>query len=166
MTEKTLSRIIVMGVSGSGKSSVGEALAERIGVAFVDADDLHPESNVAKMSQGEPLTDDDRWPWLRLVGRELAEASDGMVIACSALKRSYRDAIDDVAPGTVFVHLHGEEELLAERIGGRQNHFMPSTLLASQLATLERLEPDENGFDVNIAGDVDSIVDDIAARLN
>lgn len=158
--------VVVMGVSGSGKSTVGELVAERLGIPFADADDLHPESNVAKMSSGLPLTDEDRWPWLAAVGDALAEASaTGLVMACSALRRAYRDAILERAPGAVFVLLHGSRELLAERIGGREGHFMPTTLLDSQLATLEHFDHDEPGHVVDIAGTPDELAEQIAGTV-
>lgn len=148
-----------MGVSGSGKSTVGSRLAEELAVPFLDADDLHPPANVDKMAAGVPLTDDDRWPWLAKVGQALAAASGtGLVVACSALKRSYRDAIRALAPGTVFVHLTGSRELLSSRLGHREGHFMPASLLDSQLATLQPLEPDEGGVTVDVGGSADDIV--------
>ena len=147
-------KIVVMGVSGSGKSTVGTALAELLGLGFVDADDLHPASNVAKMAAGTPLTDDDRWPWLDVVGERLAESSTGLVIACSALRRSYRDAIRDRAPDTRFVLLTVDHDALQHRLEHRPGHFMPPSLLDSQLATLEPLEPDENGVTVSSQGGV------------
>lgn len=148
-----------MGVSGSGKSTVGSRLAEELAVPFLDADDLHPPANVDKMAAGVPLTDDDRWPWLAKVGQALAAASGtGLVVACSALKRSYRDAIRAQAPGTVFVHLTGSRELLSSRLSHREGHFMPASLLDSQLATLQPLEPDEGGVTVDVGGSADDIV--------
>lgn len=151
--------IVVMGVSGSGKSTVGALLAQRLGVPFEDADALHPAANVAKMAAGIPLTDDDRWPWLALVGQALhAASSTGLVVACSALKRAYREAILAEAPAVRFVYLHGSRELLAERLGQRKGHFMPLSLLDSQLATLEPLAADEPGVTVGIAEDPEEIV--------
>jgi len=158
--------IVVMGPSGSGKSTVGAALAAELRVPFMDADDLHPASNVAKMAAGQPLDDDDRWPWLRLVGEALAAASGtGLVMACSALRRRYREAIVEEAPGTVFVELHGSRTLLAGRMGAREGHFMPSSLLDSQLATLESLGGDERGVRVEVSGTVPEIVADVIARV-
>ncbi len=156
-------RIVVMGVSGCGKSSVGLALAEALGARFIDGDDLHPEANKAKMAAGIPLNDDDRWPWLDLVGEALAESNT--VVACSALKRVYRERILAAAPGTFFVHLHGTRELLAQRMNARPNHFMPVSLLDSQLNTLELLGADEPGVMLDIALPIDQLVAAAKAAL-
>ncbi|WP_307806998.1 gluconokinase [Naasia sp. SYSU D00057] len=146
--------IVVMGVSGCGKSTVGEALAGELQVDFLDADDLHPAANKEKMAGGTPLTDEDRWPWLAIVGAAMKAETDGgrsIVVACSALRRVYRDALRDAAAGPVFfVHLHGTKELLASRLGARKGHFMPTTLLDSQLATLEPLQDDEQGVVLDV----------------
>ncbi|MEV1295828.1 gluconokinase [Pseudonocardia sp. NPDC049635] len=158
--------IVVMGVSGSGKSTVGAALAQRLGVAFTDADGLHPAANVAKMSAGVPLTDDDRWPWLDAVGAELAaHEHDGLVIACSALRQAYRDRIRVHAPRTTFLHLTGRREVLAARMAGRAGHFMPPALLTSQLDTLEPLAGGEAGATLDIEAPVDDLVEAGAAAL-
>ena len=152
-------QIVVMGVSGSGKTTIGLLLAKALGIPFLDADDLHPAANVAKMSSGVPLTDEDRWPWLALVGEAMAEASGtGIVVACSALKRSYRDAIRAAAPEAVFVQLDGTRELLAARLGDREGHFMPVSLLDSQLADLEPLAKGERGIVISVAHAPESIV--------
>lgn len=151
--------IVVMGVSGSGKSTIGALIAARLGVPFVDGDSLHPIENVRKMAGGTPLNDDDRAPWLAAVGRELAGAPAGLVIACSALRVRYRDIIRAEAPDAVFVHLSGTKDVLVGRLEGRSGHFMPPALLDSQLDTLEALGPSEAGVTVDIAGSVDSIVE-------
>ena len=148
-------RIVVMGVSGCGKSSVGIALAEALGARFIDGDDLHPEANKAKMGAGIPLDDSDRWPWLDLVGQAL---TPNTVIACSALKRVYRDRIRTAAPGTFFVHLDGSRDILERRLGARTGHFMPATLLDSQLAILEPLEFDEPGCVLNVKVPISDLV--------
>ncbi|WP_255769827.1 gluconokinase, GntK/IdnK-type [Pseudarthrobacter sulfonivorans] len=159
-------RVIVMGVSGSGKTTIGDLVARELDVPFLDGDSLHPVENVAKMAAGTPLTDEDRWPWLATVGSKLAEAGDsGLVLACSALRRSYRDAIRAKAPDTIFLHLHGSKEVLKARTEGRSGHFMPPALLESQLATLEALESDEAGIVVDIAGPVDTVVTDALAGI-
>lgn len=141
-------RIVVMGVSGCGKSTVGQQLAVALDARFVDGDDLHPLANKAKMAAGIPLNDSDRWPWLDLVGGELAKGNT--IVACSSLKLAYRERISAAAEGTFFVHLAGARELLEERMRSRTNHFMPTSLLDSQLSTLEPLGPEENGavFDI------------------
>ena len=159
--------IVTMGVSGSGKSTVGSLLAERLGVPFIDSDDLHPLTNVDKMSAGAPLTDEDRWPWLAAVGEAMAERRDtGVIVACSALRRSYRDAIRNAAGEVRFVHLEGSREVLAERLSQRENHFMPSSLLDSQLRTLEPLDDHEAGVTVDVAAPPDALIDAIVAALD
>lgn len=157
--------VVVMGVCGSGKSTIAALVASHLGVPYVDADALHPDANVAKMASGTPLTDDDRWPWLAAVGSVLAGAQDGVVVACSALRRACRDAILAQSPGVRFVHLHAERGVLAERLAGRTDHFMPSALLDSQLATLEALVADEPGFVVDVDQPVDAILADVVAGL-
>jgi carbohydrate kinase (thermoresistant glucokinase family) len=158
--------VVVMGVSGAGKSTVGIALADLLTVRFVDADALHPPANVAKMAAGTSLTDADRWPWLDLVGAALADAREsGLVVACSALKRAYRDRLRAAAPGVQFVHLDVPRTTLAERVMARPGHFMPPSLLDSQLDILEPLGPDEAGMVVPAVAGVDSTVEAIVARL-
>jgi gluconokinase len=157
--------LVVMGVSGSGKSTVGAALAQRLGVPFADADDFHPAANIAKMTAGHALDDDDRHPWLEAIGEWLEEHTRrGGVISCSALKRSYRDQLRDHAPAISLVHLHGSREVIARRQASRPGHFMPSTLLDSQFATLEPLGSDEHGLVIDVDQEVDAIVDEYIAR--
>ena len=151
--------IVVMGVSGSGKSTVGAALAQRLGVPFADADDFHPQANIAKMTAGIALDDDDRSPWLDAIGFWLAQHSDvGGVMSCSALKRKYRDQLRKHCPSTEFVHLSGSPEVIARRQASRLGHFMPASLMASQFATLEPLQPDEDGVVLDVDHDIDWIV--------
>jgi gluconokinase len=153
-----------MGVAGCGKTSVGEALSAATGIPYRDGDDLHPATNVAKMSRGEPLTDDDRWPWLAQVGQALRPAP--LIIGCSALKRRYRDLITAEAHAPVtFIHLAGSRDLIASRMHARKGHFMPPALLDSQFAALEPPAPDENAITVQIGQQVDAIVQDILATI-
>jgi gluconokinase len=147
-----------MGVSGCGKSTVGAALAERLDVPFADADDLHPQANITKMTAGHPLDDDDRRVWLDAVGQWLAEHGDGGVISCSALKRNYRDRLRAHCASTVFLYLSGSPEVIAARQAARKGHFMPKNLLRSQFETLEPLGPDEPGVVVDVDQPVDVIV--------
>jgi gluconokinase len=156
-------RVVVMGVTGSGKSTVGAALARRLGVPFADADDFHPPANVAKMSAGVPLDDEDRWPWLRSIGRWLADR-DG-VVSCSALRRAYRDVLREQAPDVRFVHLAGDRETVRRRVAGRAGHFMPSSLVASQFAALEPLGEDEHGVVLPLDAPVDDLVEAAARSL-
>ncbi len=140
--------VVVMGVSGCGKSSVGQGVATALGLDFIDGDDLHASASVAKMRAGTPLTDDDRRPWLQRIGLALANAEahpKGLVVACSALKLAYRDGIRAAAPKVRFVFLDGDAQLIESRMRQRAGHYMPSSLLASQLQTLERPLPDEPG---------------------
>jgi gluconokinase len=139
--------VVVMGVSGSGKSTVGAGIAVALGLHFIDGDALHSPASVARMRAGIALDDDDRWPWLDRIGACLADAArwpQGVAIACSALKRAYRDRIRAAAPGVRFVFLDGAAALIEGRMAGRTGHYMPSTLLASQLQTLEPPGPDES----------------------
>ncbi len=156
--------VVVMGISGVGKSSVGRELAERFDVAYADGDDFHSEASIAKMSAGAPLADDDRWPWLAEIGAWLAAHDEsGGVISCSALKRVYRDLLVTDAPRTLFLHLTGDHDLIVSRMQGR-DHFMPPALLDSQEQTLEQLEDDENGWAVDIAPSPAEIVDEFVTR--
>ncbi len=154
-----------MGVSGCGKSVVGLRLAEKLGARFMDADDLHPPENKAKMSAKIPLTDEDRWPWLEIVRREAIGSTppDGCcVLACSALKRVYREMLTKGQEGVRVVYLHGSFELISTRLAGRKGHFMPPELLRSQFATLEEPTPEE-GVTVDIDGTVEEVVGRILA---
>jgi gluconokinase len=159
--------LVMMGVSGSGKSTAADILADRLGWDFVEGDDLHPPVNVAKMRAGEPLTDEDRWPWLEVISTWITEhlrrARPG-IVTCSALRRVYRDRL--FQPGVVFVHLHGPRALLAERMGERKGYYMPATLLDSQLQTLEPLQPDEQGIVVSIEGSTEQQAEEILRRLH
>lgn len=158
--------LVIMGVTGCGKSTIGALLASQLRVPFEDADDLHSEANIRKMAAGHPLTDEDRLPWLRVVGEHLKNAeSTGLVIACSALKRSYRQLLRDAQPRTRFVYLEGSRALLAERLRRRHGHFMPDDMLDSQLDTLEALEADEPGVTVSIDANPAQIVADIRSKL-
>jgi gluconokinase len=150
--------VVVGGVSGSGKSTVGALLAERLAVPFLDADSLHPEVNVAKMASGTALTDADREPWLVRIGEELGRYRDtGLVVACSALRRSYRDTIRSAAPSALFIALTGSRELIAARMLARRDHFMPASLLDSQLAAFEALDPGEAGATLEVAAPADEV---------
>ncbi|WP_315838123.1 gluconokinase [Bradyrhizobium prioriisuperbiae] len=172
MTEKPRAllpvAIILMGVSGSGKSTVAEALARRTGFAIEDADAFHPQANIDKMHAGTPLTDDDRWPWLRAIADAIdrkAETGWPVIIACSALKRSYRDVLVHGRSDVQIVYLRGTRNLIAARLAGRHGHFMPASLLDSQLAALEEPTPDEPVVTVDIDADVEIIVTNIIDRL-
>ncbi len=156
--------VVVMGISGVGKSVVGHELADRFELDYADGDDFHSESNIAKMSEGTPLTDDDRWPWLDEIGVWLAEHDGcGGVISCSALKRAYRDVLTEAAPRTVFLHLTGDHELIKSRMDHRE-HFMPSSLLKSQEDTLEPLQDDERGWAFDITPTPPEIVEEFLSR--
>jgi gluconokinase len=158
--------VVVMGVTGAGKSTVGTKLAERMGVPFRDADDFHPPANIAKMSAGQPLTDDDRWPWLDAIGAHLAaHRGSGCVVTCSALRRAYRDRLRAAAPGLRFIHLHGDVALVAARQAARQGHFMPASLVPSQFATLEAPTPDEGVIALDVAATPDALVAEAIAAL-
>ncbi|AXB42240.1 gluconokinase [Amycolatopsis albispora] len=151
--------IVVMGVAGAGKSTIGTALAERLGVEYAEADEFHPASNIEKMTSGVPLTDEDRWPWLRSIAAWVrSHDRTGGVVTCSALKYAYRDVLR--AGGDVwFLHLDGARELLATRMGGRSGHFMPPSLLDSQLTDLSPLRQDERGYTLDIGALPEDLVE-------
>ena len=152
--------VVVMGVSGSGKSTVGAALAQRLRVPFADADDFHPAENIAKMTAGHALDDADRQPWLEAIGRWLAEhRTQGGVMSCSALKRAYRDTLREHVPDVELLHLDGTREVIAKRQASRPGHFMPASLLTSQFQTLEPLEGDERGVVIDVDQSIDAIVE-------
>jgi gluconokinase len=160
--------IVVMGVSGSGKSTVASMLARSLDVPYADADEFHPESNKAKMAAGTPLTDADRQPWLRRIGEWLAardEADSGGVVTCSALKRKYRDLLREYSKRAWFLHLAGAEKVIAERMAERKGHFMPMELLDSQYADLEPLASDEPGLTVDVQQRPEALVASAAAAL-
>ncbi|MGH8273901.1 MAG: gluconokinase [Gammaproteobacteria bacterium] len=151
--------VVVMGVSASGKSTIGKALAIRLNIVYADGDDFHSKANIAKMRSGVPLNDEDRRPWLDAIGQWLqAHASKGAVISCSALKRSYRDRLRAAASDLYFLHLSDGIEELRRRVTARKNHFMPASLLDSQLETLEPLQEDEPGIAINLTQESETIV--------
>jgi len=155
--------LVIMGVAGCGKTSVGEALQTSLDLNFIDGDSLHPPANIQKMSAGIPLQDADRWPWLTLVGQQIGASSMPIAIGCSALKRSYRDRIRQAANKQIgFVHLAGERSVIEKRMQARQGHFMPTSLLDSQFAALEPLQDDEFGITVDINQLPAQIVDSVA----
>ncbi|MCY6379723.1 gluconokinase [Hoeflea prorocentri] len=155
-----------MGVAGCGKTSVGEALITQYGWAFIDGDALHPQRNIDKMAAGEPLTDEDRLPWLMQIGETMRDHAEPVAIGCSALKRGYRDIIRMTAGGDVcFIFLNGSRELIETRMAARTGHFMPLSLLDSQFDALEPPTHDELFVDIDISGDLDSIVSDIRKKL-
>lgn len=158
--------VVVMGVSGCGKSTVGRALAAALGLPYVEGDDLHPSANVQRMAAGTPLTDEDRAGWLARVGQALAGAGpQGVVVACSALKRRYRDTLRQAAPALRLVYLQGNEATIAARLAGRSGHYMPASLLPSQLAALEPPQADEQAIVLDIAQPPEALVARACAAL-
>jgi len=158
--------VVVMGVSGAGKSTVGGRIAAALGLPFADADEFHPVANIAKMSSGQPLTDDDRWPWLAAIGAHLAaHRGRGCVVTCSALKRAYRDALRQAAPDLRLVFLSGDPALVAARQAARQGHFMPPSLVASQFATLEAPAGEEGAIILDVAATPEELAQTALAAL-
>ena len=153
-----------MGVAGSGKTTIGRLLATALGWSFRDADEFHPPANVAKMTAGHALDDDDRYPWLETIGEWLTDHREGGVMSCSALKRTYRDQLRRHCADISFLHLSGSPEVIARRQASRPGHFMPASLLASQFQTLEALHGDERGITIDVDQSIDTIVDDYVAR--
>ena len=154
--------LVLMGVAGCGKSTVGEALAAAIDGRYIDGDALHPDQNIAKMARGAALQDQDRWPWLDAVGAALRQEA---VVGCSALKRAYRDRIRAHAPEACFIHLRGSPALIEARMAARTGHFMPMSLLESQFAALEPPQPDESAITVDIDQPIAAIVTAIVTAL-
>jgi gluconokinase len=158
--------VVVMGVAGSGKTTVGAALAQQLGLDYADADAFHDKASVAKMAAGHALDDDDRSPWLQAIGQWLAAHDEtGGVASCSALRRRYRDILRAAAPRVKFLHLDGDPQVVTGRVAGRPDHFMPASLVSSQLETLERLEGDEIGIRLDISATVEDIVAEFTATL-
>ena len=157
--------IIVMGVAGSGKSTVAEMLAERLGWQMAEGDNFHSPQNRAKMAAGTPLTDEDRKPWLESIRDWIDQTPQNAVVTCSALRRSYRDILRSARGRVRFLHLHGSPAVLGSRISGRTGHFMPPALLISQLETLEALEPDEDGTVVDVDNSPEEIVERALTQL-
>lgn len=169
MTKENTHHIVVMGVSGTGKTSIAHALRDQLGWSFIEGDDLHPNENIQKMSAGIPLTDEDRAPWLARISTWIKDAharGERTVVTCSALKRAYRDVLRESAPGVLFVHLTGPRETIADRMKYRQGHFMSTSLLDSQFATLEPLEADEAGVLVDISGTPEEVATAALAALS
>lgn len=168
MPDSSVAPVIVMGVQGSGKSTIGALLAEALSVPFIDGDDLHTPQAKAKMASGFPLDDSDREPWLRTIAHTIAEhqvQGNNIVVACSALKKKYRDAMRSIVPELTFVHLNGVQDLIAQRLSHREHEYMPTTLLDSQYGTLEPLSPQEQGFVVDVTDGPDDVVRLITSQL-
>lgn len=165
---KNTSRLfVIMGVAGCGKSTVGNAIVDRLGGVYLEGDELHPMSNIKKMSNGEPLTDEDRWPWLKIIAQKMAKTEGLVFTGCSALKRSYRDFIrQEAGEDVTFIHLSGSKELIAERMKKRAGHFMPTSLLDSQFAALEPLSKQESSIVVDISVSEQEILDQIVNSIS
>jgi gluconokinase len=159
---------VLMGVSGSGKTTIAEGVGQRLGWPLLEGDKFHPPANVEKMSHGIPLTDEDRWPWLRAIAAEIDAVrarGESAVVACSALKRAYRDILIGDRPDVVLVYLRGDKDLIAARMAARRGHYMPVTLLDSQFATLEAPGPDERPIIVSVAPPPEAIADEVVRQL-
>jgi gluconokinase len=167
--EQRVRQVVVMGVSGVGKTTVAKGISTVLGWTYAEGDAFHSEANVAKMAAGTPLTDDDRWPWLRSIGEWMSDeiaAGRSAVVTCSALRRVYRDLLCEGRPQVVFCHLVADPSLIGERMEHRTNHYMPASLLPSQLATLEPLEPDEPGVEVSVEGEASQVIARALAALD
>ncbi|KQO03128.1 gluconate kinase [Arthrobacter sp. Leaf234] len=161
--------VVVMGISGSGKTTIATRMAEQLGWVFAEADDFHPPANITKMTSGIALTDEDRWPWLESMRAwltEQAHAGLSTVVTCSALRRSYRDVLTGADGDVRFVHLLGDTDLILDRMKTRSGHFMPESLLPSQISTLEPLEPDEQGVRIENTGTPAEVVAEVITRLD
>jgi gluconokinase len=162
--------IVVMGVAGSGKTTIAAGLAEKLGIPFVEGDSLHPAANVKKMASGTPLTDEDRWPWLAAIGERMEVervTGHGVVVSCSALKRSYRDCLRKEVHGKVyFILLDGSREVISDRMKKRKGHFMPPALLDSQFATLEKPTPDEHAVILDISHSIPALLAQAAQAVS
>jgi gluconokinase len=160
--------VVVMGVSGSGKTTIADGVARAQGWQLLEGDAFHPPSNIAKMESGTPLTDEDRWPWLQAIAHradELQAAGQSVVIACSVLKRAYRAIVIGDRDHTLLVYLRGSKQLIHDRMAARKGHFMPAALLDSQFATLEEPGPDENAIVVDIGGQPQAIIDTAVGQI-
>lgn len=164
-TQMLKTTIVVMGVAGCGKSTVAQDLAERLGWPVVEGDDLHSSVSKAKMASGTPLSDTDRIPWLTAIRDEIDQTSTHLIVTCSALRRPYRDLLRTAQGCVRFLHLTGSHAVLGSRIGARTGHFMPASMLISQLETLEPLQDDEDGVVVDIDGRPEQVIDDAVRRL-
>lgn len=167
MTHTGTTTLVIMGVSGSGKTTIARALVERLGWTFAEGDDFHPPANVEKMRAGHPLDDEDRWPWLRSVAAWIGEqeaAGENVILTSSALKRAYRDLLREGHPSVLFVHVDVPADVLRKRLVSRTGHYMPASLLDSQLAILEPLQPDEPGFPVPADEPPDEVADRVVAH--
>jgi len=171
MTDETghTRHVVVMGVSGSGKTTIARGVADALGFHFVEADEFHSKDNIAKMESGVPLTDEDRWPWLRALSTWMSEQADAgrsTVITCSALRRSYRDVLREGPPSVDFLHLAGPAEVIRERMADREGHFMPTSLLQSQIDTLEPLDADESGIVLDLRAAPEQLIAESVAWLD